>query len=77
MHTFGGILSVTKNIVKVTKIVICWVCKALSWVVIRDLEVEKMAKKKTVQQLEQEAKRVEAEIKLLKLKKEKEKLSGR
>lgn len=67
----------TKNIVKVTKIVICWVCKALSWVVIRDLEVEKMAKKKTVQQLEQEAKRVEAEIKLLKLKKEKEKLSGR
>jgi len=62
----------TKNVIKRTIFVIL---RVLSWPVTRDLGGRKMAKRKTVQQLEAEAKKVEAEIKLLKLKKEKEKLS--
>lgn len=61
---------------KVTKFVICGVtamAKGAAWIVTRDLGGVEMAKKKTLQQLEQEIKRTQLEIELAKLKKEKEK----
>lgn len=64
----------TKIVAKMTKIVIRWVSRGLSWPLIRDLGGGKMAKKKTPQQLKQEIERLKLEIELEELKRKKDKV---
>lgn len=73
MHTEEGFLALPKIVAKVTKFVISWVSRGLTWPITRDLGGPIMAKKKTPQQLKQEIDRLKLEIELEELKRKKEK----
>lgn len=70
----GGFLSMTKNVAKMTKIVIRWISKGLAWPITHDLGGVKMSKKRTPQALKQEIERLKLEIELEELRRKKEKV---